>query len=163
MGRWRLAAQGAFQSRWERASYGVLVAGVLLTAIGSAYYHWRPNDRTLVWDRLPMTLAFLSLFSTTIGERVDSRLGRALLVPLLIAGIGSVWYWTVTGDPRVRARAVFADDKGFRLCCCCFRRDIPTRQGLAIGLPSAPICRVVMSFLLTDYGEAGTEMCQALS
>jgi hypothetical protein len=90
----------AFRCPWERAAFGVLLAGVLLTAAGSAYYHLRPNNGTLVWDRLPMTLAFLSLFSMTIGERIDPRLGRALLLPLLVAGTASVLYWKATGDLR---------------------------------------------------------------
>src|SRR5579863_735490 len=31
--------------------YGVLFIGVLLTGFGSAYYHWHPDNDTLVWDR----------------------------------------------------------------------------------------------------------------
>lgn len=86
--------------RWERVSYGIFSAGVVLTAFGSAYYHLWPDSDTLVWDRLPMTLAFLSLFSTAIGERIGMRLGRALLGPLLVAGVASVVYWKVSGDLR---------------------------------------------------------------
>jgi hypothetical protein len=97
----------AFRWRWERTAYGVLLAGVLLTACGSAHYHLLPNSDTLVWDRLPMTLAFLSLFSATIGERIDPRLGRALLVPLLIAGAASVLYWKASGDLRCYGLAQF--------------------------------------------------------
>jgi len=29
---------------------------VFLTGIGSSYYHLHPDNRTLVWDRLPMIL-----------------------------------------------------------------------------------------------------------
>jgi hypothetical protein len=52
-----------------------------------------------------MTLAFMSLFSIVIGEQVSLRLGRRLLIPLLIAGSGSVLYWwfgeaSGTGDLR---------------------------------------------------------------
>ncbi|HWZ72266.1 MAG TPA: hypothetical protein VN326_12445 [Casimicrobiaceae bacterium] len=42
--------------REERAAYALLVAGMLLTAFGSAHYHWAPGDARLVWDRLHMTL-----------------------------------------------------------------------------------------------------------
>jgi hypothetical protein len=35
-----------------------LFLGIFLTGFGSSYYHWNPNDDTLFWDRLPMTLCF---------------------------------------------------------------------------------------------------------
>jgi len=30
--------------------------GVAAVAFGSAYYHLKPNDARLVWDRLPVSL-----------------------------------------------------------------------------------------------------------
>src|ERR1700674_4547681 len=36
-------------AREERAAYELLVAGILLTALGSVYYHWAPCDARLVW------------------------------------------------------------------------------------------------------------------
>src|SRR5215467_13051543 len=45
----------------ERAAYTLLVAGMLFTAFGSAYYHWDPSDARLVWDRLPMTLVMAAI------------------------------------------------------------------------------------------------------
>jgi hypothetical protein len=29
--------------------------GIMSTSFGSAYYHLKPNDATLVWDRLPVS------------------------------------------------------------------------------------------------------------
>lgn len=37
------------------ATYLAFFSGVLLTGIGSAYYHYAPSNSTLIWDRLPMT------------------------------------------------------------------------------------------------------------
>jgi hypothetical protein len=74
-------------------SYRVFFSGLLLTAMGSAWYHAGPGIETMVWDRLPMTLAFMSLFSIVIGEQVSVQLGRRLLLPLLLAGAGTVIYW----------------------------------------------------------------------
>ena len=74
-------------------SYRVFFSGLLLTAFGSAWYHAGPGIESMVWDRLPMTLAFMSLFSLVIGEQLSERLGRQLLVPLLLAGAGTVVYW----------------------------------------------------------------------
>ncbi len=40
--------------------------GISLVSIGSGYYHYNPNSDTLVWDRLPMTIAFTALISPEI-------------------------------------------------------------------------------------------------
>ena len=79
-----------------RANYLAFFAATPLVGLGSAYYHWAPSNSTLFWDRLPMTLAFMAFFSTVVGEHLDPRLGRRLLVPLLAAGLGSVLYWHMT-------------------------------------------------------------------
>jgi hypothetical protein len=86
----------AFAHVSERWPYGVFFAGVLLTAIGSAYYHLAPDNETLFWDRLPMTIGFMSLLSAQIVDRINARLGIALLAPLLLIGMGSVVYWIAT-------------------------------------------------------------------
>jgi hypothetical protein len=77
--------------------YVVLFCGLALTAFGSTWYHLAPDSARLVWDRLPMTIAFTSLLSALIAERVDPAVGKRLLVPLLIAGCASVgwWQWTM--------------------------------------------------------------------
>lgn len=99
-------------SPWLRPAYIVFFAGVLMTAFGSAWYHLAPDNRTLVWDRLPMTLAFMGLFAVIIGEHVSAPWARKLLLPLLIAGALSVAYWTMTeslgrGDLRPYALVQF--------------------------------------------------------
>jgi ceramidase len=64
----------------------VLFLGIFLTGFGSSYYHWNPNDSTLFWDRLPMTLCFMAILAIAIEERVNARAGAALLWPLLAIG-----------------------------------------------------------------------------
>jgi hypothetical protein len=86
--------------------YGVLFSGVLLTGCGSAYYLWHPDNDTLVWDRIPMTLVFMSLLAATVFELVSRRMGMGLFVPLLVLGVASVlwWHWTEVrghGDLRL--------------------------------------------------------------
>jgi hypothetical protein len=81
---------------WLAWPYLALFLGTALTTFGSAYYHLAPDNPRLVWDRLPMTLGFMGLLSAMIGERVGLRLGRVLLGPLLLLGLGSVWYWQAT-------------------------------------------------------------------
>jgi hypothetical protein len=88
-----------FLSRAERWPWLIFFLGVAFTCAGSAWYHLAPDNARLVWDRLPMTLGFMSLFAAMIAERIDLRAGLRLLGPLLLAGLGSVlyWHWTELG------------------------------------------------------------------
>jgi hypothetical protein len=80
----------------ERWPFVLFFLGVALTAFGSAYYHLDPTNARLVWDRLPMALAFMALFDAILGERLGVAIGRRLLVPLVLVGLGSVMYWHAT-------------------------------------------------------------------
>jgi len=88
---------GPVLERAERGPLLVLFAGVLLTAFGSAYYHLAPDNARLVWDRLPMTVAFMGFFASMIGERVSVRAGAWLLWPLVWLGFVSVFKWYMGG------------------------------------------------------------------
>ncbi len=93
-------------------AYRVFFTGVFLTAFGSAWYHTGPGHDSMVWDRLPMTLVFMSLFSIVLGEHVSESFGRQILLPLLLVGTGSVVYWSLTesqgaGDLRPYALVQF--------------------------------------------------------
>lgn len=99
---------GHFIDRREKWPYLFVFAGLLLTAFGSSYYHLNPNNATLVWDRLPMTITFMAMVAAMIMERISLRLGLWLLPVLLIVGLGSVfqWYWSEmrgAGDLRFYA------------------------------------------------------------
>jgi len=84
-----------------KSAWLVLFAGVSLVSIGSATYHWDPGNATLVWDRLPMTIAFMGLFVALLAEYVHARLGDVLLVPMLLLGLFSVLYWERADDLRL--------------------------------------------------------------
>jgi hypothetical protein len=71
----------------------VYCGAVTLIALGSAWYHLAPSNASLVWDRLPITVAFMSLFSALLADRISWLLGRALLWPLVVAGIASIAWW----------------------------------------------------------------------
>ena len=91
-----LRPRSAFEQPAERWPYLVFALGVLATAAGSCYYHLDPNHETLFWDRLPMTISFMSLIAAQVVDRVNVRLGLLSLVPLLLVGLASVVYWIVT-------------------------------------------------------------------
>ena len=85
----------------------VLFTGLFLTGFGSSYYHLNPNDGTLFWDRLPMTLCFAAILAAVVEERVDARAGALLLRPLLAIGIFSLLLWRWTDDLRLYFWAQF--------------------------------------------------------
>lgn len=95
-----IGAVGLLRCRDDAATV-VIFLGVFLTGFGSSYYHWAPNDGTLFWDRLPMTLAFMAILSCVVEERVNSRVGAILLWPLLAIGVFSLLLWRWNGDLRL--------------------------------------------------------------
>jgi hypothetical protein len=74
-------------------AYAVLFLGVIFISFGSAYYHLAPDNNSLTWDRLPMTVAFMAFLAVVIGEHIDAHLGRRCLPFLLLVGVLSVVYW----------------------------------------------------------------------
>lgn len=89
-----------------KIAYILFFSGVSIVAIGSSYYHLWPSNSSLVFDRLPMTIAFMSLFSIVIAELASLKLGKLLFWPLILFGLYSVLYWYSTenegrGDLRL--------------------------------------------------------------
>ncbi|KAH7671178.1 Alkaline ceramidase protein [Dioscorea alata] len=91
----------------ELWGWSCFFVGVAAVAFGSSYYHLMPNDARLVWDRLPMTIAFTSIVAIFIIERIDERTGRTSLIPLVMAGILSILYWRFFDDLRPYAVVQF--------------------------------------------------------
>jgi hypothetical protein len=107
---WRkITASEELVAPTSRPAWMVFFFGVALTAVGSAYFHLQPNNDTLIWDRLPMTIAFMSLCSIIVSEYLSPQLGKQALIPLLILGAASVAYWAYSesqGAGDLRAYAV---------------------------------------------------------
>jgi hypothetical protein len=80
------------------ASLWCVATGFVLTGIGSVWYHLQPNDATLVWDRLPMTLVLAGVMSAAIAERVGENVAIVALAVLIVAGVVSVMYWRSSGN-----------------------------------------------------------------
>jgi hypothetical protein len=96
----------------QSLGWTLLFTGVFLTAFGSGYYHWHPDNFGLFWDRLPMTVGFMGLLAAIIGERVGERAYTILLWPLIFMGLFSAVYWIITesygvGDLRMYAFVQF--------------------------------------------------------
>ncbi len=79
-----------------RMAYITFFIGLIITGFGSSYYHWNPNNASLVWDRLPMTISFMAFFTVVLGENISITLAKRLFYPLLAIGIFTVIYWIMT-------------------------------------------------------------------
>jgi Ceramidase len=113
LGLWHINTRLLFNAQTDLHNiYATFFAGVFLIGIGSFYYHLSPGNGTLIWDRLPMTVAFTAFFSIIVSENISAQVGKLLFYPLLTAGIVSVlyWFWTESqgrGDLRFYALIQF--------------------------------------------------------
>ena len=85
----------------------LMSVGLILTGLGSTFYHWAPDNGRLLWDRLPMTLVFMTLLTWIVTDGRARRWELAVVVALGLGGIGSVLWWRVSGDLRPYALVQF--------------------------------------------------------
>lgn len=83
-----------------RVSWLFFFLGLILLFLGSAYYHLQPNNQTLVWDRIPMTISFMSLLVALLTENIWPDYENRLLPVAILLGLASVVYWHFTDDLR---------------------------------------------------------------
>lgn len=134
-----------------RAGYAALCAGVLLVAFGSGYYHLAPSTPSLIWDRMPMTVAFMALFSLILDEREVLGRGRQTLWPLLGIGLASAayWYWTETrgaGDLRPYILVQFLPMLLIPLALLFFRGSYLNNRLLVLALVFYGLAKVFEQF-----------------
>jgi hypothetical protein len=79
-------------------AYWLFFFAAASAGIGSAYYHLSPDDGRMVWDRLPIAIAFMALLSAAISDRLDAKAGNAILIPLTVLGAVSVLWWAKVDD-----------------------------------------------------------------
>ncbi len=90
----RVPQLGATQLRLAALFFG----GLLVTALGSAVYHWAPDDAGLVVDRLAMTVAFAGLLGLGAALHLSARAGLALAAVVLLLGPVTVAVWAAQGN-----------------------------------------------------------------
>lgn len=76
-------------TRW---AFATLFFGLVLTSIGSAYYHLSPNNQRLVFDRLPMIIAMAGCGGALLADRFGGKAVWAI-VPLMATGLWTVFQW----------------------------------------------------------------------
>ncbi|KAG2400441.1 hypothetical protein LR48_Vigan04g235700 [Vigna angularis] len=98
-----LALEGGvfnISSQGEVWIWALFYAGIAGVAFGSAYYHLKPDDHRVLWDTLPMMVAFSSLFSSLVVERFGQRIGLCCLFALIVAAFLCVVYERIYNDIR---------------------------------------------------------------
>ncbi|MDP1900368.1 MAG: hypothetical protein Q8K96_07930 [Rubrivivax sp.] len=80
----------------ERWPYALFFLSLVAVGLGSAHYHLAPSHETLFWDRLPMSVAFMSLLSAVLVERLGPGIGLRLFPWLVLAGPLSVVWWLIS-------------------------------------------------------------------
>jgi len=118
----------------------LLFAGIFLTTFGSAYYHLSPDNPHLVWDRAPITVAFMSLLALIIEISFGAKVGRRLLLPLVIAGLLSVVWWQASGDLRPYLLAQLLTMTMIPIALLFF--DLPGRNELWIAVALYALAKV---------------------
>ncbi len=91
-----LKYKGSTIPEFLRLPFLIFCIGLAFTSFGSSYYHLDPNNSTLLWDRLPMTVVFMSVFCALVSDYISREAGRRMLIPALIFGLASVIYWHFT-------------------------------------------------------------------
>ena len=83
-------------------SFSVLLnlffVSIILTGLGSSYYHLSPNDFTLVFDRLALSLTFAVILAMLASIRISERSGFHTLAELIILAPLSVLLWNYNGN-----------------------------------------------------------------
>lgn len=80
--------------------YLLFIAALLLTAIGSGYYHLAPDDPRLFWDRLPIALACAGLLAGAYADTHSPPHAGPLTAVLAACALASMGWWSATADLR---------------------------------------------------------------
>ena len=78
-----------------RLAYQAFFASLVLTALGSGYYHLAPDNERLFYDRVPIALACAALIVAVL-EDTQGSIPRWTLPALLVAAVASVLWWSMT-------------------------------------------------------------------
>lgn len=81
---WRRARTVAWPAAWR-----ALAASMVLTAAGSAIYHWTPNPFGLLLDRLGMSATFAVVMAIAVAERWARTWALPAGMGVLAAGVAS--------------------------------------------------------------------------
>ncbi len=76
-----------------RALFALFFASVAFVSLGSGYYHDAPDNTRLFWDRLPITISFMALFSAILADRISVKFGVRLALVIVPLGVLALSHW----------------------------------------------------------------------
>ena len=123
--------------------------GLVLTAAGSAVYHWAPNAVGLALDRLGMAVAFAGALGLAMAERVGARIARNALIAVLLVGSLSAVMPVAHGN--VLPWAVVQYGGMAFLAWSAWRKPLPTALGVSLG----GMLVIYAAAKLFEMGDAG--------
>jgi hypothetical protein len=140
--------EGSTRFFWpgEARAYWLLFGAVALTGLGSAYYHFAPDDERLVWDRLPIAIAFMALLSAVVAERVNAKAGITLLLPLVVIGAASVLYWASFDDLRPYLLLQYGAIAAIFAVCIWFRSRYTRGADVLVAVAIYAVAKVAEAF-----------------
>lgn len=126
-------------------------AGLIVTALGSTYYHLNPSDSSLALDRLGMVASFAGMLGLAAAQRVSLRAGLATVLAVLLMGHSTVAVWAETGN--LLPWAVLQGGGMVMLLVLAMCR--PVAQTSAVALPSTTVALlpVVLVYTLAKFLE----------
>jgi hypothetical protein len=84
----------ALREAWP--GYRIFLMGLMLTALGSGFYHLAPDNYRLIWDRLPIALACAGLLAAVRAETVHTSDAHRDAALLSLFAVASVAWWSIT-------------------------------------------------------------------
>jgi len=117
MGLWKIGHQ---RKTFLRTVWLIFFMATIGIALGSGYYHLDPSDQRLFWDRLSISTAFMALLAGVLTERISLNIAKNVVPFLLLAGMGSIFYWGSTGDLRFYLLMQYFPIISLPLLCFCF-------------------------------------------
>jgi len=90
-----------FLSDEERFAWILVFLGTFLVGFGSGYYHLKPNNERLFWDRTPMCISFAGInlaMVEVLGMYTPSRVWQ---LAALMYCLMSCYYWRLYDDLRL--------------------------------------------------------------
>jgi hypothetical protein len=78
---------------------GIFWISLIFVSLGSAFYHWKPTNFRLIFDRLPMAVSF-SLGVLRVAEIDDYEVSWAEQLFIVTTSCLTVLYWSFQDDLR---------------------------------------------------------------
>lgn len=76
--------------------YLIFFSGILFIGLASGYYHYSPDNGSLLIDRIFIAITFMTFFSIIVAEYITPKHTFIMMPLLIIIGVASTIYWYAT-------------------------------------------------------------------